>query len=433
MNTSTLSVINNPEFVKLEPLEINPLISSCDIKVMYVGENRNGTIISKEVATELSKSLRGSPIVGYFREEKNDFGTHERHLVIDDEEGIYEEVLTKPYGFVAPDAKVWFQFYEDLDDLGNTCLHEYLCTTGYLWAGQFPEAQCVVDEGRPQSMEIVNVDGESRGNKFNITHAIMSKLCILGDDVEPCFEGASIVKDFSLSSRVEDENTFTETMYSMINDLKNLYNAKEEKAVMDETKDFEKEDLEQEVQAGAMIEEELEKKKVEDHSEEEKDSFEQEDVEPVEVSEEASEDAADAEPSEDYSAKIIELETELKEKTDTVANLKERNFALENEVKELREFKASIEDAQKEKMIREDFYMLDEEDVKEYLDNKRNYSLDEIEAKLAVVCKHKKVNFGGKEKEDVVAQDYTYRVNEPEQMPSAILGALKMAKDKGGK
>jgi hypothetical protein len=74
-----------------------------------------------------------------------------------DDEGIHFNCLTKPYGFVAPDAKVWFQDFEDQDDFGNSIVRTYLMTTGYLWSGQFEEAQQVLnDDGKPQSMELDN-------------------------------------------------------------------------------------------------------------------------------------------------------------------------------------------------------------------------------------------------------------------------------------
>jgi len=40
-----------------------------------------------------------------------------------------------------------------------------------------------------------------------------------------------------------------------------------------------------------------------------------------------------------------------------------------------------------------EFYMLSEEDKKDVIENKAKYSLEEIKAKLAVVCFEKKVNF----------------------------------------
>jgi len=66
----SIATISSPEFINLQPLDINPLMSSCEIKVLYVGENRNRSYISKEVATEMAKTLRGAPIVGYYKDSK---------------------------------------------------------------------------------------------------------------------------------------------------------------------------------------------------------------------------------------------------------------------------------------------------------------------------------------------------------------------------
>ena len=53
----------------------------------------------------MAKTLRGAPIVGYYKEEKEDFRDHGEQVIFDDE-GIKFNCLTKPYGFVSPDAKV---------------------------------------------------------------------------------------------------------------------------------------------------------------------------------------------------------------------------------------------------------------------------------------------------------------------------------------
>ena len=60
----SVATLDNPEFINLQPLDINPLMSKCEIKVLYTGKNRNKSLISKEVATEMAKTLRGAPIVG---------------------------------------------------------------------------------------------------------------------------------------------------------------------------------------------------------------------------------------------------------------------------------------------------------------------------------------------------------------------------------
>lgn len=58
------------EMINVVP--INPLISKCQIKVCYVGDepNRNGSVITKEVAREMANSLPGSPIVGTYNEKE---------------------------------------------------------------------------------------------------------------------------------------------------------------------------------------------------------------------------------------------------------------------------------------------------------------------------------------------------------------------------
>ena len=41
MSRMSIATIDNPEFINLQPLDINPLMSKCEIKVLYVGQNRN--------------------------------------------------------------------------------------------------------------------------------------------------------------------------------------------------------------------------------------------------------------------------------------------------------------------------------------------------------------------------------------------------------
>ena len=142
--------LNTPiEFINVTPL--NPLISKCQIKVCWVGEepNRNNSIITKDVAKGLANSLPGSPIVGYYNEESKDFEEHNKINDISNGQFLIKET-TRPYGFVDLGAKVWFQKF--LDD--GTIEREYLMTEGYLWTGQYPEAQRIIDKGNNQSMEL---------------------------------------------------------------------------------------------------------------------------------------------------------------------------------------------------------------------------------------------------------------------------------------
>lgn len=206
------------EFINVTP--VNPLISKCQIKVCYVSDqpNRNRSIITKEVATQMANSLPGSPIVGFYNEAKEDFEEHNR--VIDISNGEFKiKDTTRPYGFVDMNAKVWFQKF--LDDGVNE--REYLMTEGYIWTGQYPESQRIIDQGNNQSMELSEnyldatwtKDDNGKPQFFIINEAIVSKLCILGEDCEPCFEGSQIAKiEFSF------DDSFKNQLFSMMNELK---------------------------------------------------------------------------------------------------------------------------------------------------------------------------------------------------------------------
>ena len=72
--------------------------------------------------------------------------------------------------------------------------------------------------------------------------------------------------------------------------------------------------------------------------------------------------------------------------------LKEKYTSLESQNAKLLEFKNAAEDKEKDALIAQ-FYMLSDDDKKEVIENKSKYSLEDIEAKLSVICVRKKVNF----------------------------------------
>lgn len=415
----SIATISSPEFINLQPLDINPLMSSCEIKVLYVGENRNRSYISKEVATEMAKTLRGAPIVGYYKENKEDFADHGEQMIWDDQ-GIHFNCLTRPYGFVAPDAKVWFQKFEDTDDFGNTIERQYLMTTGYLWTGQFEEVKSVITEGKPQSMELdeETIDGHWATNVKNnieffiINDAIFTKLCILGDETEPCFEGASITApDISKNFSREVDNTFKKTLFTMIKELQDALkggnNMGQEENIEVETSESQAEEFALEetenIETSETVEEsvletsELNDQEVETSEEdaaeveseptvEEEPTFEKKEQEQEQEESESEEQEDDNDDEEqDKDEKYSLLENQYNELSTKYEQLKADYEILAN-------FKKDIEAKEKDALINE-FYMLSDEDKKDVIENKEKYSLDEIKAKLAIICFEKKVNF----------------------------------------
>ena len=464
------------EFINVTP--INPLISKCQIKVCYVGDepNRNRSIITKEVARSMANSLPGSPIVGYYNEENGDFEEHNRAFTIKD--GKFEiKDTTRPYGFVDLNAKVWFAKYLD-DDKDE---REYMVTEGYLWTGQYPESRRILEgNGNNHSMELDQdtIDATwSKGNNgkpqfFIINEAIISKLCVLGEEFEPCFEGSSITAP---TIQFSFENGFKEQLFSMMNELKDLLNKEEQKvftryavtigdalwtalyshvesnyanhriesvceegeqkfavlqaddkfyrlnfSVSEEgTFSFESEVSEldsytPEVEPQfslADIEAYAKKKKEEEDKEDKEDKKNPEDKsEGSEDNEDDSDDKKPAEGSDDEDdedekkkkkekkfsleeiPEYIELQTKYSDLETQYNLLKSEKEELEAKLTPLAEFKAAAEKKEKEALI-DSFYMLSDDDKKDVVDNIDTYSLDDIEAKLSIICVRNKVSF----------------------------------------
>ena len=419
----SVATIDSPEFLNLQPLDINPLMSKCEIKVLYVGANRNHSFITEEVAAEIGKTLRGAPIVGYYRDSKEDFTDHGEKIIIDDE-GIKFQCQTIPYGFVSPDAKVWFQNFEDSDGMGNTVVHKYLVTTGYLWTTQFPESSLPVKQGRPQSMELQSqsVQGHWETNLANgidffiINDAVIQKICILGDDVEPCFEGASVTAP-NVSTKFTLDDNFKHTLYSMMQDLKNALNGGgQQMENLENTVSVEEENNtpvvnftqvdEENSKAASEVNENIEDTSVSiDFVKKEKDEKEEKDSDDSTDSNSENDEKEDDEDDDDKkkdSKKYELLEEELN-------TLKESYTILQNQYQELVNFKKEIDNQKKDALIAE-FYMLSDEDKADVIRNKEKYTLDEIKAKLSVICFDKKINFT-LNKETESEEIITYNLN----------------------
>lgn len=405
--------MNTPcELINVTPL--NPMISKCQIKVCYVGDepNRNGSIITKETATKMANSLPGSPIVGFWKDEEKDFDEHNQ--VIHVGSGKFEITdETRPYGFVDLGAKVWFQDYLD-----NDKVHTYMVTEGYIWTGRYPEAQRIFINGNNQSMELDDeslkgnwtIDDKTGMEFFIINDAIFKGLCILGENVEPCFEGAQITSTFSL------DESFDSKIYKLMKEVQQLKggnlivdNEERLEEVIDPVNEGE-ENSEQEV-----LDENTQDKPAEDPAESE------ENEEDAAAGEEGAESDPEEDKVEDPAEEDENEEDENSENEDNNAqfsmtdfqNLQESYSNLENKFNDLTEkfnamkesydvlveFKNTKDREAKQAMI-DSFYMLNDEDKKDVIDNIDSYSLDEIEAKLSIICVHNKLDLSGKADEE---------------------------------
>lgn len=401
LRNRSVATIDSPEFINLAPDAINPGISKCEIKVMYLGKNRNGSFIDKNTAIQMANSLPATPIVAAYNENKEDFGDHGEVLHIEDGE-IKFSCKTVPYGFVAPDAEVWFQKFDDTNEFGETTTREYMMTTGYLWTGQYPELDKCINQGQGQSMEIDNVDGHWTTDSndvefFIINDAIFTKLCILGDDVEPCFEGASVTSP-EVSEHFSYNKEFSHTLFAMMNELKSALTKggsmpKEnvESVEVEPTTTVEKE--------APVVEEFAENvetnKNVESSEDSAEETFAKEEEKKDDKKDSDSEDKEDEKKPE----KKHELENQVSELSEQLKELTDKFTALEVEAEELRKFKAERINADKDAMIAK-YHMLSDEDKAEIIADKDKFTLGEIESKLALLYVQKNVNFDEEEEVD---------------------------------
>lgn len=420
----------------IQSTQISPLVSSCQIKVLYVDHkpNRNGTVITKKVAEKIGKNLPGSPIVGYYNANQKDFEQHNKEFGYDENEKKYGFVdTTKAYGFVPTNAKVWFQEFEDDDGVRRL----YLCTEGIIWTGAYPESQRVISDGNNHSMELDEQtlegnwaeDSNSGRRFFIINEAIVEKLCILGENYEPCFEGGQIRKEFSLHDEFE---TLKRSVYMMQNALKEggLKPMEENKVLEQETPVVE----EQETPTTEFKKEE--EKKQEESKNSEGNSNKDNTSESNNKSE--GENPSDKEKEEEKKCKKQYNLTEIPEYIDLLAkytslqndfaDLSKEKDSLTAEIEPLRTFKLEKEREDKQAMI-QSFYMLSDEDKKDVVANIDTYSLSDIESKLSVICVRNKVSFASAEESQQETSKLTFSLNSAvDQDMTAVPEWLKVAK-----
>ena len=117
-----------------------------------------------------------------------------------------------------------------------------------------------------------------------------------------------------------------------------------------------------------------------------------------------------------------------------LAKVKAAYSELESKYQALVEFKETVDNEKKDALIAS-FYVLSDEDKAEVVENKAKYSLEDIEAKLSVICVRKKVNFDldDTSKNDNIVEEkevMTYNIsnNESTSIP-AWISALKNTRD----
>lgn len=156
------------------------------LRVAYVGNNRNGSSISKETFERCIGTIYNCPVVCRYDREADTLGSHDVDIVRKDD-GLHLVNATHPVGVVPAGAEYHWETVEEAD--GSE--HEYLCVEVLLWKRQ--EAyQKIKDDGVvDESMEITVKEGELVNGVFVIKDFEFTAFCLLGT-AEPCYESASL-------------------------------------------------------------------------------------------------------------------------------------------------------------------------------------------------------------------------------------------------
>ena len=392
--------------------KISDLISKFTVKILYLGKNRNHSYFTEEVVKDMVSTLGGVPVVGHYDAEKADFLGHgDLDVTIDDNGEVQtRRVGPVPYGFTPLQPKTWFQ-EEEVD--GET--KKYLCSEIYLWTGRYPELLSLKDGDNNQSMELnpehtigewTDIEGEPY---YVITKTSFAGLCILGKDVEPCFEGAKI--NFSLG---ED---FTSQLAKMKQELYSVLEASEE--LQEETSE------EPAIEGNEEPEQLAEESEVVTEGEDGDEEPTSEELESIEK-ETTSEDPEnfddidssidDVEKSEQYEEILSELRN-LKDNYEKVVNdyaeLKTKYDILK---KEKEEYVLEQERIMKREVIAKYQEYLSEDKVKEFEDNLDNYTEKDIETQAVMIAfQNMKKDFALFNNKEKKSQDYNFSLAENEE------------------
>lgn len=381
----------------LVPLN-NSALSKARLKIFYKGMNRNGSYITDEIAEKLISTLPGTPIVGYFDGDKNDFLGH------------VEKEANRAYGFVPENMNFNWEMSLDPDGVYRT----YACTDVVLWTGRYPVASKIVGKSHSMELNPDTIEGEwvERDDEFcfEFSNAEFIGLCVLGEDYEPCFEGSSfyelnqnskvgikadLKEMFSLYNQIADsadENpTGGQEMEEENKEVLESTPAEEETQVpaQEEEVKEENENLEEEQE---VSEEEKPEEEAEDEEESEEEEEESEESEEEEGEEESSEEESEEEETEEPE---VDLNAQLAEKDAEIANLKE-------ELESLKSYKAQKIHEEKENMLNSYSNKLSEEEINEFKSKLDSYeSAAELKKDIALCILDKETEV---EEEDETSQ-----------------------------
>ena len=169
-------------------------ISKGRCRIFYKYANRNGTYITDEFAEKLLSTIPYTPVKGIYDNFDEDYTDHGN-----------KRSLGRIYGIVPENPNLQWEKHLDEDGIER----EYACVDVLIFTALYEEAGEIL--GKAQSMEIYepSIKGSWKiinGRRmFEYTEGSFLGLQVLGEDVEPCFEGAAFFSLYSSLKQLVDE------------------------------------------------------------------------------------------------------------------------------------------------------------------------------------------------------------------------------------
>jgi hypothetical protein len=158
----------------------NKTMSLARCRIFYKGGNRNGTYITDEFAEKLISSLPYAPVKGIYDSMEQDFTDHGT-----------QRYQGRIYGIVPVENNFAWERHLDSDGVER----EYACTDVLLYTAIYQkEALDIAKCAQSMELYVDSIDGDWQyinGKRYFVfTDGCFLGLQALGEDFEPCFEGA---------------------------------------------------------------------------------------------------------------------------------------------------------------------------------------------------------------------------------------------------
>lgn len=168
----------------------NDVLSSARCRIFYKYGNRNGSYITDEFAEKLLSSIAYTPVKGIYDAVEDDYTDHGK-----------KRYLGRIYGIVPKDYNLAWEEHEDEDGVVRT----YACVDVLLFTGLYEEAKEIPNKSQSMELYAESIKGNFQyieGKRYFVySDGHFLGLQVLGENVEPCFEGAGF---FSLRDSLKD-------------------------------------------------------------------------------------------------------------------------------------------------------------------------------------------------------------------------------------